>query len=72
MAPSWPTPSEEVDADEVGDVAGAGLGGDVGQGAGLHHLTSFEDDDAVGEGEGVDGIVGDEQADAVERGEVTA
>ena len=35
MPPSVPLPREEVDADEVGDVAGAGSGGDVGEGAGL-------------------------------------
>ncbi len=63
---------EQVDADEVGDVAGAGVGSDVGQGAGLDDATSFEDDDAVGEGVGVDRVVGDEEAHAVEGGEVAA
>ena len=63
---------QQVDADEVGDVAGAGLGGDIGEGAGLHDGTMLEDDDAVGEGVGVDGIVGDEEADTVEGGEVAA
>ena len=72
IVPSAPVPREQVDADEVGDVAGPGLGGDVAERAGLHDRTAFEDDDAVGEGVGVDGVVGDEEADAVERGEVAA
>ena len=72
MVPSSAVAGEEVDADEVGDVAGPGLGGDVGERAGLHDAPAFEDDDAVGQGVGVDGVVGDEQADAVEGGEVAA
>ena len=72
IAPSSPDAGEEIDADEVGDVSGSGLGGDVGQRSGLHDLAGFEDDDAVGEGVGVDGVVGDEQADTVEGGEVAA
>ena len=35
IAPSCAGAGEQVDADEVGDVAGAGLGGDVGERAGL-------------------------------------
>ena len=61
---------EQVEADELGDVARPGVGGDVGQRALLHHVTALEDDDAVGEGVGVDGIVGDHQAHPVERLEV--
>ena len=64
--------AQQVDADEIGDVARPGLGGDIGERAGLDDRTTFEDDDAVGECVGVDWIVGDEEADAVEGGEVAA
>ena len=73
IVPSSPVPREQVDADEVGDVARPGLGGRRRRGVPVCTTEPcFEDDDAVGEGVGVDGIVGDEQADAVEGGEVAA
>ena len=72
MMPCRARAAEEVDADEVGDVARPGSGGDLGERAGLHDPAGFEDHHPVGEGVGVDGVVGDEEADAVERGEVAA
>ena len=72
MVPLAAVAGEQVDADEVGDVSGSGVRGDVVERAGLDDSAVFEDDDAVGEGVGVDGVVGDEEADTVERGEVAA
>ena len=72
ITPSLARAGEQVHADEVGDVAGTGLGGDVGERSGLDHPAGFEDDHPVGQGIGVDGVVGDEQPDPVEGGQVTA
>src|SRR5690606_12278041 len=49
---------EEVDADEVGDVAGGRTARDPGGRAGLGDAAGFDDDETVGENERVDGVVG--------------
>ena len=63
---------QQVHADEIGDVAGAGLGGHVGQRALLGDAARLEDDDTIGEGIGIDRIVGHQEADARERGQLLA
>ena len=63
---------EEVDADELGDVASRRPSGDGGGGAGLGDATGFDDDETVGEDDRVDGVVGDQQPGAGEGGEVSA
>src|SRR6266516_5422161 len=51
--------AQQVEADQVGDVAGAGAGADLGGGAGLGDPASFEHHDLVGEGHGLDRVVSD-------------
>ena len=63
---------DEVGADEVGDVARSGVGGDLGDRADLDDPAGIEDRDPVGERVGIDRIVGDQHAHAVERVEVAA
>ena len=60
----------EVEADEAGDVVGAGLGGDGGGVAFLDDVAVFDDDEPVGQDEGVERVVGDEQGRAGVVGEV--
>src|SRR4029077_10260336 len=62
----------EVHADELGDVAGAWPGGDLGEGTGLDDAARFEDYDAIGQSVGVYGIVGHEQVDAIVSGQMAA
>ena len=68
----WPSAraAVEVEADEAGDVVGAGLGGDGGGVALLHDAAVLDDDQPVGEHEGVERVVGDQQRRAGVVGEV--
>ena len=63
---------DEVNADQLGDVSGAGPSGDLDEGAGLYDASGFEDDDPIGQGVGVHGIVGDEQVNPVIGGQMAA
>ena len=62
--------AEQVDADEVGDVARPRPGGDLLDGAVLREPAVLEDEQPVGQRERVDRVVGDEEPHAVERREV--
>ena len=63
---------DQVDADQIGDVARAGVRRHFGERARLHYATGVENGDAISERVGVDGIVSDEDAHAVERREVAS
>ncbi len=63
---------EEVDADELGDVARGRPGRDVRRDAGLGDMPPLDDDEAVGEDERVHRVVRDEESGALKRGEVAA
>ena len=62
----------EVDADEIGDVPGAGPFAQLGERSRLHYPAGLEDDHAIAKGHGVDGVVRDDDPDAVVCLEVAA
>src|SRR5262249_37760175 len=62
----------EVEADEGGDVVGAGRAGGLGGGAVLDGPAVFDDDEPVGQHHGVERVVGDQDGDGFEVGQVTA
>jgi hypothetical protein len=60
----------QVQADELGDVFGGGLAGDVRGGAFLDDPPAFEDDELVREDQRFQRVVGDQQAWSGEVGQV--
>jgi hypothetical protein len=62
----------QVDPDQLGDIAGTGLGAHLGRGAGLGEAAGLQHDQPVGQGDRFQRVVGDEQPGAVEGGQVAA
>jgi len=65
-------PPVQVQADELGDVLGARVTGDLGRAALLHDPAPLHDDQPVGQHHGVQRVVRDQDGDGLERGQMAA